>query len=148
MFEKFGEMDYQELDTLAHNLWNEGDKESLQTLCKENGLEYSDIEDAAADGVTMFITPTMAALGRLKVEREESKMPEHAKVVIFGMAETMAADPSHSTMFTMKGKRLETVWKTMEDMARKNRSGGSGCVCGTDRDLSKMIVENYKEAKK
>ena len=140
MFERFGEMgDWRELDTLAKNLWKEGDKESLKTLCEENGLDIRDIEDAAADEVELYITPTMAAQGRLAVEEKETKIPKDAARVIYGMARTMATDPHEAQIFLKKGKRLDDVWKKLKAMAK----GNNGCACGTDRDLQKLIREVY-----
>ena len=144
MFEKFGEMgSWEELNTLAKNLWNEGDKDGLRTMCKENGLDYQDMEDAAEDGIELFVTPTMAAMGRLKIEEKETKIPKEAAGIIFGMARAMASDPKTAPMFLARGKRLDGVWKKLEDIARKNKSGNSGVACGTDRDLQKLIRENY-----
>ena len=39
MFERFGELEsYKEINTLAENLFNEGDELSLYALGKENGI--------------------------------------------------------------------------------------------------------------
>lgn len=39
MFERFGELEsYKEINTLAENLFNEGDELSLYALAKENGI--------------------------------------------------------------------------------------------------------------
>lgn len=39
MFNKFGEMSsYKEINTLAENLFNEGDIKSLKEMAKENGM--------------------------------------------------------------------------------------------------------------
>lgn len=140
MFEKFGEMEsYTELDTLAKNLLKEGDRESLEAMCKENGLDIQDIDDAVADGVELYVTPTMAAMGRLAAEEKETKIPKDAARIIFGMARTMAADPHEAQIFLKKGKRLDDVWKKLKAKAR----GNDGCACGTDRDLKNLIREVY-----
>lgn len=40
MFEKFGEMSsYEEINTLAENLLNEGDHEGLKKMAAENGID-------------------------------------------------------------------------------------------------------------
>jgi hypothetical protein len=149
MFEKFGEMgSWQELNELAKNLWKEGDEESLKTLCKENGIDYQDVKEAAEDGVELYITPTMAAMGRIAVEEKESKIPDGAKGVIYGMAKLIVTDPHTAPKLIVKGKRLDGVWKKLRDEAEKNKKGNVGVACGTDRELKKIILDYYGGAAK
>lgn len=45
MFDKFGEMSsYKEINTLAENLFNEGDIKSLKEMAKENGIAEDFVE--------------------------------------------------------------------------------------------------------
>jgi hypothetical protein len=142
MFEKFGEMEsYTELDALAKNLLKEGDRVSLEAMCKENGLDIQDIDDAVADGVELYVTPTMAAMGRIKVQEEESKIPEQPRKIIYDVARMIAAAPENVMKVMGKGKRIDDVWKKLEDMAKKNKTGNVGCACGTDRYLVRLIME-------
>lgn len=142
MFEKFGEMgSWQELDELAKNLAKEGDRESLETMCRENGLDVVDIDDAVEDGVTVYVTPTMAAMGRIKVQEENSTIPKHARKIIYDAARMIASSPENAAIVMHKGKRIDDVWKKLEDIAKKNKTGNTGCACGTDRDLIKLIME-------
>ena len=142
MFERFGEMNsWQELDTLAKNLWKEGDKESLGVFCKENGLDIRDIEDAAADEVELFVTPTMAALGRIQAEKEQKS--GNTPAILFEMAKIMAADPKTAPVFLKKGKNIAGVYKQLEAIARKNKTGNCGVACGTDRELAQIILKYY-----
>ena len=143
MFEKFGEMgSWQELNELAKNLMKEGDMESLQVFCKENGLDIEDIKDAAADGVELFVTPTTAAAGRLKAEEEsDGSTPK----CLYTMARMIAADPHNAPMFVKKGKNVKGVFKKLEDIARKNKSGSVGVACGTDRELAEIIMNYYQD---
>lgn len=149
MFDKFGEMgSWQELNELAKNLWKEGDEESLKTLCKENGIDYQDVKEAAEDGVELYITPAMAAMGRITVEEKESKIPDGAKEVIYGMAKLIVTDPHTAPKLIVKGKRLDGVWKKLRDIAEKNKKGNVGVACGTDRELKKIILDYYGGAAK
>lgn len=142
MFKRFGEMEsYTEMDILAKNLLKEGDREGLEAMCKENGLDIRDIDDAVEDGVELYITPTMAAMGRIKVQEENSKIPEQPRKIIYDMARMIASSQEKAAMFMRKGKRIDNVWKKLEDIARKNRKGNAGFACGTDRDLVKLIME-------
>lgn len=139
---------WQELNELAKNLWKEGDEESLKTLCKENGIDYQDVKEAAEDGVELYITPTMAAMGRITVEEKESKIPAEAKEVIYGMAKLIVTDPHTAPKLIVKGKRLDGVWKKLRDIAEKNKKGNVGVACGTDRELKKIIMDYYGGAAK
>lgn len=145
MFEKFGEMgSWEELNELAKNLVAEGDMESLRVFCDENGLDIEDIKDAAADKVELFVTPTMAAAGRIKVEeKNDKKTPK----VLYTMARMIASDPHKAPMFITKGKSIAGVYKVLEKMAQKNRNGNVGVACGTDRELEKIMMDYYKGAK-
>ena len=145
MFEKFGEMgSWQELDELAKNLYKEGDKEALEIFCAENGLDIEDIEEAAADGVELFVTPTTAAMGRLKVEQEADK---NAISVLYDAARAMLMNPHMAPMFLKKDKRLADVYQELRRMAEKNRKGNVGVACGTDRELMEIIRKYYEGSK-
>jgi hypothetical protein len=77
MFERFGEFDSaEELNKAAEGLKNEGDLESLIILATENGLDEEDAEDYINEVVEELATPCMAALGKIKVEREELQPQE------------------------------------------------------------------------
>ena len=56
MFEKFGEMDYEEFIRTAAAERQEGDLEALITLAVENGLEKEDAEDYM-DGIVDTLQP-------------------------------------------------------------------------------------------
>lgn len=72
MFDKFGNMNFEELNMCAAGLKNEGDEKSLKALAVENGLDPEDAEDYM-DGADCLATPLMAALGKIKVESKELK---------------------------------------------------------------------------
>lgn len=155
MFEKFGEMDYQELDTLVHNLWNEGDKESLQTLCKENGLEYSDIEDAAADGVELWVTPRAAALGRVKVQEEELKPKGLMNDWISYIRVLVLEDPEMQVAVSQKRKTLAgcigallkwsfgNQWTVPEKIKKAAGVNGKVTFGVPDMGQAKKIIREY-----
>ncbi|MDE7325506.1 MAG: hypothetical protein K2N63_04360 [Lachnospiraceae bacterium] len=69
MFDKFGEFDsYKEINTLADNLFNEGDLESIKVMAKENGIAEDDVQ-AYLEGTTPALCdPLMAAIGKLEIE--------------------------------------------------------------------------------
>ena len=77
MFEKFGEFDSaKEINEPAINLRKEGDKESLNVLAKENGIDL-EIAEAFLDGEIDFLCDVMAAaIGKIEVEAAELRPVE------------------------------------------------------------------------
>ena len=74
MFERFGELEsYKEINTLAENLFNEGDKLSLYALAKENGIP-KDFGDMYLQGdIPELVDAQTAAVGKLDIEIQELK---------------------------------------------------------------------------
>lgn len=77
MFEKFGEMDYEELMRTAAAEKQEGDLEALIALAEENGLEKEDAEDYMDDVAQELATPFMAAVAKLEEEAKELGIKGH-----------------------------------------------------------------------
>ena len=78
MFDIFGEFNtVSELNTTAKGLLEEGDLEGLKKLAEENGISMYDVEDYVSGIASPLVpSPEMAALGKIKVEREEMKPDE------------------------------------------------------------------------
>ena len=75
MFDKFGEFNSaEELNKAAEGLKEEGDTKSLLELAKENGIDEEDAQDYIDGCVDELCNERMAALGKLKVEREDLKI--------------------------------------------------------------------------
>ena len=147
MFDKFGEFNgLEELNRAAAGLKEEGDRAGLLALAEENGIEREDAVDYWNGDAKSFATGNTAALGRIHVLKKESKIPKEASTVIYGMAETMCVgDEAVQRQIMKKGARLDTIWKHMEDLARKNKQGSCGVACGTDADLRRMILSALEE---
>lgn len=78
MYEVFGEMDsMEEINTAARGLKDEGDKENLYTLAKENGIDRA-LADMYLDGTMedLCCDAATAALGKIDVEAAELKPVE------------------------------------------------------------------------
>lgn len=75
MWDKFGEFNSAtEINEAAAGQKEQGDKEALLILAKENGIDKEDVEDYM-DGVMPFLcTVVTAALGKLKVEAADVKL--------------------------------------------------------------------------
>ena len=77
MFDKFGEMDsYQEINELAENLFNEGDKDSIRVMANENGIPKDYVEMYLQGDMPVLCDATTAALGKIEVESAELKIKE------------------------------------------------------------------------
>ena len=80
MFDKFGEFDSaEELNKAAEGLRNEGDRESLIELAKENGIDPEDAEDYFSGEMEKLAGNRLAAVARLKVEKESFFYTGHGK---------------------------------------------------------------------
>lgn len=77
MFEKFGEFNsYEEINTLAENLLNEGDIDSLSILAKENGIPREMVKLYREGEIPFLTDPQTAAVGKLEIEEAQLKPKE------------------------------------------------------------------------
>lgn len=149
MFERFGEMDYDGLISLAANLKAEGDTESLKALGEENGLDPEDVNDYIAGDTDRIASKTAAMIGRIQVlEKGSTIMQPEVRKCIYTMAEAMATQDGCDAFrdaVMRPGARIDKVYKKLEQAAKKNQKGSVGYACGTDRDLQKLIAEAVQE---
>lgn len=72
MFEKFGEFDSaEEMNRAAVAQLKEGDTEAILKIAEENGIDKEDAEDYIDGCTSEFVTPLMAARGKLEVESKD-----------------------------------------------------------------------------
>lgn len=77
MFDVFGEFDSaEELNLAAEGLKNEGDKDSLYKLAKENGIESGFVDMYLSGGMPELCDVATAAIGKIDIEAEELKPKE------------------------------------------------------------------------
>lgn len=77
MFDKFGEMDSAEdINELVDNLFNEGDRESIYVVAKENGIDREMVDLYMQGDLPVLCDATEAALGKIAVETAELKPKE------------------------------------------------------------------------
>ena len=141
LFERFGEMNLEELNKAAEGLKKEGDLDSLRALAMENGMDPEDVADYVAGDTKQLATLRQAALGRIKVQEEQTEIPRTAAGIIYGMARAMTTDPEACRAFMKKGSRIDKVWSELEKKARDDKQGSVGVACGTDRDLKEIILK-------
>lgn len=149
MFDKFGEFDsVEELNMAAEGFLKEGDTASLLELAEENGIDKEDAQDYVDGEVECLATSTMAAVGRLEVERREiqKNMDVNGKIIrmtIWNFVSSMVSEPEMQVAIMKKGKRIQGIYKALENGARKHKSGKWGVSHGTDRELQEIIRAYY-----
>lgn len=149
MFDKFGEFNsVEELNDAAKGFLKEGDTESLFALAEENGIDKEDCKEYADGDVDELATLTMAAMGRLEVEKREILKDKDInkkmiRMTIWQFTMAMASDKDMKAAIMKKGKRIEGVYKALEDGAKKHKSGNCGISHGTDRELQEIIRAYY-----
>ena len=122
MFDKFGEFDsVKELNKAAEGLMKEGDESSLVELALENGLDKEDAEDYFDGIVEELATVKMAALGKIKIERNELK-PVDIMEDWVGYIETCIGESEEMAVAVRrKGKRLKACIAELLKWSFKNQ---------------------------
>ncbi len=77
MFEKFGELNsFEEINELAENLLNEGDRNSLREMARENGIQEEYVSLYLKGEIPALCDPLTAAMGKLDIEAKELGVKE------------------------------------------------------------------------
>ena len=138
MYEKFGEFDsFEELNRAAAAQKAEGDEEALFALAQENGLDKEDVEDYLDGIVEELATVSMAAIGKLKLEKEDLKLGGVLSDWVDELMEMCMESQELAAAVRKKGKDLAGYLAATADSGWKNR----GIV-------DKRIVNKTKEVKK
>lgn len=75
MFDKFGEFDSaEEINRAAAAQKAEGDDEAVMEIARENGIDKEDAQDFIEGHLDGLTTPLLAALGKLKIEKDDLKL--------------------------------------------------------------------------
>lgn len=138
MYEKFGEFDScEELNRAAAAQKAEGDDEALFALAQENGLDKEDVEDYLDGIVEELATVSMAAIGKLKLEKEDLKLGGVLSDWVDELMEMCMESQELAAAVRKKGKDLEGYIAATADSGWKNRV-----------IVDKRIVSRTKEVKK
>lgn len=138
MYEKFGEFDsFEELNRAAAAQKAEGDEETLFALAQENGLDKEDVEDYLDGIVEELATVSMAALGKLKLEKEDLKLGGVLSDWVDELMEMCMESQELAAAVRKKGKDLAGYIAATADSGWKNRV-----------IVDKRIVNKTKEVKK
>lgn len=147
MFEMFGEMETaEEINAVARSLKEEGERENLDKLCAENGID-AELAEMFWDGEIDFVTDQlMAAVGKLDMEVKEAKGQNGYLESIANFLKAEAEkDKDLAIAIRKKGKKLTDSYKTVENEARKRKKSGSNCVVMRDKDVFEIVEKYYKE---
>lgn len=138
MYEKFGEFDsFEELNRAAAAQKAEGDEEALFALAQENGLDKEDVEDYLDGIVEELATVSMAAIGKLKLEKEDLKLGGVLSDWGDELMEMCMESQELAAAVRKKGKDLAGYIAATADSGWKNRV-----------IVDKRIVNKTKEVKK
>ena len=112
MFDTFGEFDsYEEINEAARGQKEEGDEEALIKLAEENGIDREDAEDYYDGAIQELCTSVIAALGKLKVEKEEYKKTNKEKNIIDDwisyIENLVSTDEAYALNIRRKGRSLK-----------------------------------------
>ena len=138
MYEKFGEFDsFEELNRAAAAQKAEDDEEALFALAQENGLDKEDVEDYLDGIVEELATVSMAAIGKLKLEKEDLKLGGVLSDWVDELMEMCMESQELAAAVRKKGKDLAGYLAATADSGWKNRV-----------IVDKRIVNKTKEVKK
>ena len=147
MFDIFGEMETaEEINDVARSLKEEGERENLDKLCAENGID-AELAELYWDGEIDFVTDQlMAAVGKLDMEVKEAKGQNGYLESIANFLKAEAEkDQDLAIAIRKKGKKLTDAYKTVRVEARKRLEAGSDCVPMKDKDVFEITRKYYKE---
>lgn len=123
MFDMFGEMETaEEINAVARSLKEEGERENLDKLCAENGID-AELAEMFWDGEIDFVTDQlMAAVGKLDMEVKEAKGQNGYLESIANFLKAEAEkDKDLAIAIRKKGKKLTDSYKAVENEARKRK---------------------------
>ncbi|WP_320959067.1 hypothetical protein [Hungatella effluvii] len=138
MFDKFGEFDSaDEMNRAAAAQRKEGDNEAILAIAEENGIDREDAMDFIDGCVAAFVTPLMAAYGKLDIEAKELKPYEIMEDWLQYIKLRCAEEPEMAVAVRRKGKSLKGCIAALLEWSMKNQRP-------VDSEILKAVRINYK----
>ena len=138
MFDKFGEFDSaDEMNRAAAAQRKEGDNEAILAIAEENGIDKEDAMDFIDGCVAAFVTPLMAAYGKLDIEAKELKPYEIMEDWLQYIKLRCAEEPEMAVAVRRKGKSLKGCIAALLEWSMKNQRP-------VDSEILKAVKINYK----
>lgn len=123
MFDKFGEFDSaEEINRAAAAQRAEGDTETLMQIAYENGIDKEDAQDYADGIVGELTTPLLAALGKLKVEKDDLKLTGVLSDWVDELNTMCTESPEFALAVRRKGKDLTGYIALTAESGYKHRA--------------------------
>lgn len=108
MFDKFGEFDSaEEINRAAAAQLAEGDTGAVLALAEENGIDREDAQDYIDGAAPELATPLMAAIGKLKVEKNDLGISGILNDWVEYVQDACSSDPAMAAAVRKKGKSLK-----------------------------------------
>ena len=138
MFDKFGEFDSaDEINRAAAAQRKEGDNEAILAIAEENGIDREDAIDFIDGCVAAFVTPLMAAYGKLDIEAKEMKPYEIMEDWLQYIKLRCAEEPEMAVAVRRKGKSLKGCIAALLEWSMKNQRP-------VDSEILKAVKINYQ----
>ncbi|MCI7610914.1 MAG: hypothetical protein MST02_17910 [Enterocloster clostridioformis] len=138
MFDKFGEFDSaDEMNRAAAAQRKEGDNEAILAIAEENGIDREDAIDFIDGCVAAFVTPLMAAHGKLDIEAKELQPYEIMEDWLQYIKLRCAEEPEMAVAVRRKGKSLKGCIAALLEWSMKNQRP-------VDSEILKAVGINYK----
>lgn len=138
MFDKFGEFDSaDEMNRAAAAQRKEGDNEAILAIAEENGIDREDAMDFIDGCVAAFVTPLMAAYGKLDIEAKELNPYEIMEDWLQYIKLRCAEEPEMAVAVRRKGKSLKGCIAALLEWSMKNQRP-------VDNEILKAVRINYK----
>lgn len=123
LYAKFGEFNsVEELNRAAAAQKAEGDEEALVALAVENGIDREDAEDYMDDCIDELATTLSAAIGKLKVEKEEYNIKGVLSDWVDELVHMCTEDDRFCKAVRSKGKDLAGYIALTAESGYKNRA--------------------------
>ena len=138
MFDKFGEFDSaDEMNRAVAAQRKEGDNEAILAIAEENGIDREDAMDFIDGCVAAFVTPLMAAYGKLDIEAKELKPYEIMEDWLQYIKLRCAEEPEMAVAVRRKRKSLKGCIAALLEWSMKNQRP-------VDSEILKAVRINYK----
>ena len=115
----------------------EGDNEAILAIAEENGIDKEDAMDFIDGCVAAFVTPLMAAYGKLDIEAKELNPYEIMEDWLQYIKLRCAEEPEMAVAVRRKGKSLKSCIAALLEWSMKNQRP-------VDNELLKAVRINYK----
>lgn len=140
MYDKFGQFgSAEEINQKAAELKAAGDERGLMELAMENGLDQEDAEEYMDGATDRFCTTAMAALGKLRVEKEELKLGNILLDWVEELEEACLKDPKLAAGVRKEGRGLDGYIARLADEGYSNMTKVDRRIVAQTKKVKQVI---------